>query len=245
MEILEATHPEDFEQCMKTVNKLNRGDLPKRLTDTYAMLLNENNKNYIVTHSVLGLLDLLKVFKDGKNYDWTVFKNIKEGKYTFILPGNKLLRMFVQNETIWFFHLEENDIKGNTSHLDWVMFFFDRITGAPCEHYSHLDVKLLEPFVYSLLCFIFLTKNDEIELKPGQKSGTKKSGKVINSLQQNITIINSRWNTTVITSGSFGVCGHFRLQPTGIGRTDTTLIFIDPYIKEGITRKAKALEHIK
>lgn len=245
MEILEHTHPDEFKKSLDMADKSDRGDLPKELTDTYALLVNKDNKNYIVTHSVLGLLDMLKVSKDGKNYDWSVFNNIKEGKYTFILPDNKLLRVFVQLNTIWFFHLEETKETSTTSHLGWVMFYFDRHTGEPCEHYSHIDVKTLEPFVYSLLCFIFLTKNDEIELKPGQKVGTKKSGKVINSLQQNITIINSRWNTTVITKGSFGVCGHFRLQPTGIGRMETTLIFIEPFVKSGITRKAKALDHIK
>ncbi len=125
------------------------------------------------------------------------------------------------------------------------MFYFNRHTGEACNHHSHVDVKRLEPFVYSLLCFMFLTENDEVELKPGMKSGTKKSGKVINTLQQNITIVNSRWNTTVITSGEFGVRGHFRLQPVGVGRSENKLIFIEPFVKSGITRKAKSAEHNK
>ena len=245
MEILEHTHPKEFEWCLNQVDKLERGELPKEITDTYALLVNKDNKNYMVTNSVIDLLDMLKVSKDGKNYDWSVFKNIKEGKYTFILPGNKLLRMFIQADTIWFIHIEQEKAMNNVARLGWVMFFFNRTTGEPCSHYSHVDVKTLEPFVYSLLCFMFLTENDEIELKPSQKHGTKKSGKVINTLQQNITIVNSRWNTTVITSGEFGVRGHFRLQPVGTGRSENKLIFIEPFTKSGITRKAKSVEHNK
>ena len=146
--------------------------------------------------------------------------------------------------------IEIEDLKNKKLAIDafnWIYQFLsiirNRETGEPCDHYSSVDVKTLEPFVYRLLCFMFLTENDEIELKPGQKTGTKKSGKVINSLQQNVIIVNSRWNTTIISSGKFGVRGHFRLQPCGPGRSEYTTIFIDPFIKTGITRKAKSEGH--
>lgn len=246
MEILEHTHPEAFNSAIGKAGEKKAGggiileqEIPPILNDTYALLVNHGSKNYAVTNSVLDLLDLLKIEK----YDWGAFKKIKEGRYTFILPGNKLLRMFVQEETIWFLHLQQEKTTTNIAPLNWVMFYFNRETGEPCSHYSSADVQELEPFVYRLLCFMFLTENDEIELKPGQKTGTKKSGKVINTLQQNITIVNSRWNTTVIMRGEFGVRGHFRMQPYGPGRSEVKPIFIEPFTKGGITREAKSKEN--
>jgi len=244
MEILEHTHPNAFETAIKGAEKaktkiegvIMEQDIPAVLSDTYALLVNKDSKNYVVTNSVLDLLEMLKIEK----YDWGVFKKIKEGRYTFILPGNKLIRMYVQDSVIWFFHLEQGKTATNVAPLNWVMFYFNRQTGEPCSHYSSVDVQTLEPFVYRLLCFMFLTENDELELKPGQKSGTKKSGKVINTLKQNVTIVNSRWNTTIIVRGEFGVRGHFRLQPYGPGRSEVKPIFIEPFIKTGITRVAKS-----
>lgn len=242
MEMLEHTHPAPFKEAMHNAQakRLAEDGLPEALTDTYALLCNKASMNYIVTNSVLSTLDMLKVTKDGKNNDWSVFKNIRDGRYTFILPENKLLRMFVSEKVIWFLHLEQYGETGNTARLAWVMFYFDRFTGEPCEHFSHMDVRKIEPFVYSLLCFMFLTENDEIELKPGQKTGTKKSGKVINTLSQNLTIVNSRWNTTVIRNEEFEVSGHFRLQRCGKGRENTEIIFIAPFVKKGYIRKAKS-----
>lgn len=254
MEILEHTHPEAFQSALDNTEKsknlmtetasrvgvIMEQNIPMVIHDTYNLLASSDSKNYVVTNSVLDLLDMLKVSRDGKNYNWSVFKSIKEGRYTFILPGNKLLRMLVQETNIWFMHLEEGDSKTYVNPLNWVMFYFNRLTGEPCSHYSSEDVQELQPFVYSLLCFMFLTENDEIELKPGQKAGTKKSGKVINTLFQNVTIVNSRWNTTVISKGEFGVRGHFRLQSYGPGRTEYATIFIDPFVKTGVTREAKS-----
>lgn len=249
MEMLEHTHPNEIKVALSVGRQAGSSSeemknalddmLPPQIVETYHLLTNKDSKNYIVTNSVFDLLEMLKVEK----YNWGVFKNIKEGRYTFILPENKLLRMLVTKEVIWFLHLEQGKATTNIDPLKWVMFYFNRESGAPCDHYSHIDVKAVEPFVYRLLCFMFLTENDEIELKPGQKTGTKKEGKVINSLHQNVIIVNSRWNTTVISKGEFGVRGHFRLQPYGPGRSEYAPIFIDPFVKTGITRKAKSKEH--
>ena len=75
-------------------------------------------------------------------------------------------------------------------------------------------------------------------MKPGEKSGTKKSGKIINSLPVPITIINSKWNITSIRTDGFNVSGHFALYWTGEGRRIPKMIFREPYEKKGYVRKA-------
>jgi hypothetical protein len=117
------------------------------------------------------------------------------------------------------------------------MFYLDRVKNEQCDHFAHADVKIIEEFVYKLLCFVFLSENEEETLKAGEKKGTRKQGKIINVLPIPLTIINSKWNITSIRTDGFGVSGHFRLQPTSSG---TKMIFIEPFMKHGYIRKAKA-----
>lgn len=87
---------------------------------------------------------------------------------------------------------------------------------------------------------MFLSENEEVILMPNQKSGTKKSGKIINQLKVPLTIVDSKWNITSINNTGFDVSGHFRLQPYGVGMQETKMIFIEPFRKNGYVRKAKS-----
>lgn len=249
MQMIEESFPGSFKHLLNTPSDQWDELLSKDVIDTYFLLRNEGSINYIVTNSVLDMLDYLKVEKEAGRYDWTVFSNMKEQKCTFILPGNRALRMVISQDVIWFCHFERYQGDNDQERLSWIMFYFNRETGERGSGDGSRPIRLdmnevdsLEPFVYRLLCFMFLTENDEIELKPGQKTGTKKSGKVINTLSQNIIVVNSRWNTTTIRTEGFKVSGHFRLQKVGQGRQHTRMIFIEPFQKHGYIRRAKSLQ---
>jgi hypothetical protein len=93
--------------------------------------------------------------------------------------------------------------------------------------------------VYSLLCFFYLSENEEIVVNGGKSYGTRKQADALsNDSNVPVTIINSRWNITSIRTEGFGVRGHFRLQPCGPGLQDTKMIFINPFEKHGYVRKA-------
>lgn len=177
-------------------------------------------------------------------FDWTVFKNLKNQKSTFYMNNGDCLRMVVSEGTLWFCYMKMDidHSKENFGHLYWTMFYVDRATGEQCDHFKHEDVLTREVFVYKLLCFMFLTDNDEVIVPPGTKYGTKKEGKVINTLKVPITIVNSRWNTTVIRTEKFGVRGHFALRWAGQGHTLAKIVFIEPYEKKGYIRKSPSLE---
>lgn len=73
----------------------------------------------------------------------------------------------------------------------------------------------------------------------------KKQGKLLNNMDIPVTVVNSRWNTTVVRTEQFGVCGHFRLQRIGSGRSDSKVIFIEPFVKNGYVRNAQKEKHIQ
>lgn len=242
MEMLETTYPSQFNKLAKD-KELDDLDLSKVRT-LYELVNKEHQKAYYVTDTVLTKLEMLKIKKLPTNqYDWTVFKHLKDLKYTFILPpidhrkGGGCLRMKIVDDTIEFVHISFQFKQGDKDYgtAYWVMFYVDRVKNVQCDHFAHVDVKTIEEFVYKLLCFVFLIENEEETLKAGEKKGTRKQGKIINTLPIPITIINSKWNVTSVRSEGFDVSGHFRLQPTNNG---TKMIFINPFRKYGYIRRA-------
>lgn len=209
----------------------------------------DGNVTYYVTETVLDKLKLLRVKKrsvagEPEHYDWTVFNTIRNCKKTFILPDNHLLRLVVSDKFLYFNNVAFNieDKKTTRGEALWVMFYVDRHTGEECEHFASGDVKSIEEFIYKLLCFFFLSENEEIILEPGRKQGTQKSGKIINDLQTPIIIVNSKWNITSIRTEGFTVGAHFAVRWTGPERKVARMVWIEPYEKHGYKRVAKKIE---
>lgn len=243
LEMVEASYPKEFNLLSQDKSLDDEG--MSKVRTLYTLLNKVDQKAFYVTDTVLDKLEMLKIKKmyTGQ-YDWSVFSSIKNLKYTFVLPpipekkGGGCLRFMVNNNILEFAHISfqfEKDSK-EVGNLYWVMFYVDRITNQQCEHFSHQDVKSIEEFVYKLLCFVFLSENYEETIKPGEKKGTRKQGKIINILPIPLTIINSKWNVTSVRTEGFDVSGHFRLQPTSAG---TKMIFINPFRKHGYIRTSK------
>jgi len=235
-ELLELMHP-----------KYDKDDIPHEVMSTYNCISTDGNKSYYLTKPVIDNFKLLKTKKSftegiGEHFDWTVFKDLPDCKATFIFPENYLVRMTLAHKVLHFCHISFKFKEGskNFGEMYSIMFFIRLDTGELCSHMAHPDVKRVEDEIYRMLCFMYLTDNDEILLAPGAKHGTKKAGKLINTLSVPITMVNSRWHTTTVRSKGFDVSGHFRLQPYPTKGT-TELIYIQPFTKEGYTRKAGAL----
>jgi len=238
MEMLESNYPDLHSNFEKTGNK----EVPNEVLDLYYCLSNTQNKPYVVTNSVIENLDMLKINKKGDHYNWAVFNNLPEQKVTFIFQDGSLLRMIVSGGTIWFCHLSfKKEKKSDEGRMNWVMFFINRKTMELCEHFDHQDVINLEEHIYKFLCFFYLAENTEEIIPPGRVYGTRKTGKTSNDFRFPLTVVTSKWNVTSIRTDSFGVRGHFRVQPCGAGRTNYEIIFIAPFEKSGYTRRAKSL----
>lgn len=252
IELMDSMYPEDLQLFEKESGLTEEEESRKAsLAHFYNMVCKDDQKAYWITNSVLDQLDSLKVKKKftegiGEHYDWTFFKNLPDQKVTFILPENNVLRLLITEEMLYFTNLSFKLNKGSKDYGQayWIIFYVNRETGEMCEHFNSDDVKNIERFVYALMAFFYLTDNEFKVLEPKQKYGTRKSGKIINSLPIPLTIVNKNWNTTLIRAGEFQVSGHYALRWTGKGRKTPKVIYIEPYMKKGYIRKSGKLQNI-
>lgn len=266
IQLLGKLYPDEFQKVKDNMGKSldEMKPIAPRLEDAVAMydvLCNRGQKAYVVTETVHDKLDMLKVKRDEHNrYDWTVFSRLPECKKSFILYPIKewdlggVIRMVItrgaDGPTMIIVHL-----RGRTTELNpksqfykpmipGEMFLGSSFFGVDLTTNEHLktrqepEVKEVYEFLYKLMCFIFLSENEYIEVDPGHSYGTRKSGKVKNELEFPVTVINSRWNVTSVRNADFDVMGHFRLQPYGPGRGQVKMIFIEPFKKHGYVRRA-------
>lgn len=98
-------------------------------------------------------------------------------------------------------------------------------------------------FIADLLLFKTFLKYVEVETKviPGNKKDFHIGTKYLNETKDKIQILDSTYFTTISRTEGFGVRGHFRFQPYGIGMKDRRLQWISEYQKNGYTRTAKIL----
>lgn len=242
-EIVKSLMPEEFEKMLR--NEVNE-DEAQRLHVLFGLISNDQQKAYYITNTVVDKLDMLKVSTRNWVYDWTVFKNIAGCKLTFIFKDNSLLRVWIHDHVIQFFkcsykyYSKEDQLKHKVpGEVLLTQLYIDRDTGELADNFFQVGSKDMEDTFYKLLCFFFLSENEEIIVNPGKSYGTKKQHDALsNDTNLPVTIINSCWNITSIRTEGFDVRGHFRLQPCGPGLSDTKMIFIQPFKKEGYVRKA-------
>lgn len=90
------------------------------------------------------------------------------------------------------------------------------------------------------LVFMDYAEVQEKIVKAGTKNKgiSKKSGDS-NLSEFNVIRLDSTYFTRIYREEGFSVSGHFRLQPCGEGLRDRKLIYINPFEKNGYTRRAK------
>lgn len=242
MAMTHRMHPEAFHKLEtmlseeRTVENLMLRENPlfQRMMVTWYCLDSRDQMAYWISNSVIESLEHIKVKKKSDHFDWSVFLHLKDQKKTFLFPNNSLLRFTVQNNVLWWCYLTN---KGGSPF--WTMFFVNRDSGNLSENFDTDDVIKIEEFIYKFMCFFYLSEHEYKLLKPNEKFGTRKGGKVINDSKGEVTIVNSSWNITAIRTEGFGVRGHFATRWVGSGRNTPKLVYIEPFRKNGYIRKAK------
>lgn len=225
--------------------------------DVISAMGNNGNRNYYVTKSVIEKLGLLDTKKCMNVEGWKLFAGLGNFKKTYILPdpepsyakygGSGYVRIVKSNSMLQFIHISSKFLppsernRGIDSNMYIVLLYIDLEKGEMCTHFQSEDGKSLAPFLYSLMCYVELCDNEIHIIEPKAKYGTQKTGKIINTTPFPITIINNNWNITTIRGEGFPVSGHSHIYWTGPGRTIPKLLFVQPYDKEGYTRKAGKL----
>lgn len=192
------------------------------------------HKSYYITKTVNNSLDYLNVSKSGPHYNWTIFKDLPDGRHTFIFTNDTLLRFTITGQLLNFLWI------GNRFEPKMSTVWIDRVTNEMHPAFDNeLKHSLDEVTLYKLLCFIFLSENEERIVPPGKSYGTRKQPDALsNDTNVPVTIVNSCWNITSIRTEGFNVSGHLRVQPCGPGLSQHKIIFIEPFKKNGYIRKA-------
>lgn len=104
----------------------------------------------------------------------------------------------------------------------------------------------IEGHIHTILMILLFKQFAEVETKEiGGKDNPKKAKvgaeKYLNETDTTVNILDCNWFTTIVRSKGFGVKGHFRMQPCGEGMRQRKLIYIEDFVKQGYSRKAKIL----
>lgn len=210
----------------------------KMAQTTWNLVSTHSRMIYYITDTVMKNLDLLKVRvnKDG-GLDWSVFQGrIEDGKYTYILPDNRVVRVMAYSGT----RLGVCLITGGAISWRFTTAFLDRASGMKSKNWvKGSEIWAAEDILYRLLCFLYLSENEYVEVGAGEKHGTRKSGKIINDLPFPVTMVTSKWNVTYVRTEGFAVSGHFRLWLRK-ATSQYELIFIKPHTRSGYIRRSHA-----
>lgn len=208
---------------------------------------------YYITNTVTIAKD---VFVDKLNensaisYEWA--KNAKDFQKCIILPNEKWpdniflvekkgMKVFIGqfafvktiNDYMGFVSIYDYSVKNDGSAL-WL---------SHTINFKMDDADVMTERNFSIIpYFVFLdyAEVEEKTIKAGTKNKgiSKKSGST-NLSEFDIKRIDSMYFTRIHREEGFSVSGHFRLQPCGEGLRDRKLIYINPFEKNGYTRRAK------
>ena len=216
----------------------------KDLADKYKnqvkdIISDENNKNYIFTKTAIEVCNKIKIDK----FEPTAIKIKSYKKITFLLGDDRFYRfIFKDNELYGLIgRIENKETFPQFRYCTFKIYPELDTVNYPDNPENYMQDKYFAEFL-RLLIFFEYSDTEIKELKPNQKTGTKREGKYFNESNKNVTIVDSNWNNIIVRNEAFGVSGHFRLQPTGEGRKERKLIYISEFTKSGYIRGVKKQE---
>lgn len=183
---------------------------------------------YLIMPSVHKCAEVIKV---SKNFSCSLFGKVKDGEHVYLLGKDEFFRFVKFNGAIR--GLYWNREKRQAFEIGLLLvdnkYYFP---GEFTEGFSRM-VKLMT--------FIELGDTEIIVLEKGRNNGKPKSnGKITNTTENTVYVVDSSWNKLIIRTDGFGVRGHFRLQPCGENMSDRKLIWIDAFEKHGYQRQPRA-----
>ena len=193
-----------------------------------------HNENYAPTQTAREISSSISIAK-GK-FDIRIFEDLPDQKLTLCLGMFEFIRIVKDRNGLGFQHgtLLENNPK-ETRVLS-LLYYFPFEKGDEIFEVINKEEGAFLKFALQLFLFIKMTSPDIKYLEPGEKTGSKKTGKHINATSNGITIVDGSWNTVTKTTDGFEVRGHWRWQPIGEGRKDKKRIWIQEFRKDGYTR---------
>lgn len=161
-------------------------------------------------------------------FDFHCKKNEEDTKYSFFI--------FTKEGCLMAFNIE--DVENKVFQHRWCSL------GVNIKQNESNINKFLIDSMALIFAIYFFKQYAEVETKylDPKKKQIDINCKYINETNTGITILDSKWFTTLVKSDSFKVRGHFRLQPYGEELKQRKLIWINDFEKDGYTAKAKILK---
>ncbi len=196
--------------------------------DDTVIITEDTSLYFLICESVYKCAELIKI---NDNFSGRTIKDIKIGKYTYLLGKNKMIRFVCVVGAIRGFYYDSVEQKA----FDWGIemdgggYFFGR----------GYDKEFTD--IMRILTFVELGDVEVKMIESGKSNGLKdKTEKIHNSSNKTVYVVDSSWNQILIRTEGFAVRGHFKLQPCGINSADRKLIWIDAFEKYGYKRKPRA-----
>ena len=209
-------------EAIVDIDIINEGTPPP---DHPAKTLKEH-KYYLVCKNVWEAAKLIKI---SEHFTATIFKDIKEGKYTYLLGKNMMVRFIVANGAMKGFAYNDEYNKA----FEWGC---DTVSGEYFFQGFQNDFSA----IMQLLTFIELGDITIKVIEGLRHNGLKKAEKIYNASTATVYVVDSVWNQIILRTTGFAVRGHYRLQPCGKGLAFRKLIWISAFEKEGYT---KTIQH--
>lgn len=126
----------------------------------------------------------------------------------------------------------------------WISNFYKNIDNELMKNKQY--VSFIFNYIKGICNLEIFKKYANVETKyiPPNKRVKDINCKYVNDTKTGITILDSKWFTTLVKSDAFTVHGHFRLQPCGEGMKDRKLIWINDFMKSGYTATARKLANV-
>jgi len=189
------------------------------------LVKDEDSSYYFICESVYDAARLIKI---NSGFTGRAVKDVKDGKYTYLMGKNRMVRFLVQNRAIIGFYFDDkNKIAFN--------FFLEMDEGG-----YHYEQDFSEQFstLMQVLIFVYLGDIEVKILEAGRNNGGKKwVNKITNTTNKTVYVVDSTWNQILIRTDGFAVRGHFRLQACGEAMKDRKLIWIGAFEKHGYRRR--------
>jgi hypothetical protein len=214
----------------KTLLKINErlGYDPKNVGSEFYTIKHPNPIYYLIQKTVYECSEKIRV---SDNFSCSVFGKIKDGHHFYLMGKNEMYSFIKFNGVIrasyW-----------SRSREIAFEFGFDL---EEDKYYFPSNEKSEFNRLVKLMIFIELGDIEVVEIEKGRNNGkAKNEGKITNTSDYTVYVVDSSWNKLIIRTDGFAVMGHFRLQPCGAALKERKLIWINAFEKHGYKRRPRA-----
>lgn len=204
------------------------GYVKENMYSEFYTVKHPNANYYLIQSSVETCAAVIKIKED---FSCAIFNKAKDGEHVYLLGKNEFFRYVKLNgalrATYW-------------NRVKHIAFEFGFHLEKDRYYFPHTEPEIFNRLV-RLMIFVELGDIDVEVIEGGRNNGKpKKNGKITNTSNNTVYVVDSSWNKLIIRTDGFAVRGHFRLQPCGHNMADRKLIWVDAFEKHGYTRRPKA-----